>query len=258
MHVGRMSHPDNTPHHRQAVAPSAIAPKAEMFTMNGPVPIPEPRALDREEIATVTAEFVHAARMAIEAGADGVELHGANGYLIQQFIAPNANLREDDYGGSIANRIRFAIEVTRAVADAIGSDRTAIRLSPGLNLGDLDEGPEGPELYRQLVAELDQLGLAYLHLVHIGNEPLLAEIRKAWHGTLIVNRAGGDRRRVGKDVATGMADMESFGQMVLANPDFVERIRTGAPLNEPKGELLYSGGPAGYTDYPTLSMTAAA
>jgi NADPH2 dehydrogenase len=258
MHVGRMSHPDNTPHHRQAVAPSAIAPKAEMFTMKGPVPIPEPRSLAREDIATVTAEFVHAARLAIEAGADGVEIHGANGYLIQQFIAPNANLRVDEYGGSIANRIRFAIGVTRAVADAIGSDRTAIRLSPGLNLGDLDEGPEGPDLYRQLVAELDQLGLAYLHLVHIGNEPLLAEIRKAWHGTLIVNRAGGDRDRVGKDVAAGLADMESFGQMVLANPDFVERIRSGAPLNEPKRELLYSGGSAGYTDYPTLLMAAAA
>jgi NADPH2 dehydrogenase len=258
MHVGRMSHPDNTPHHRQPVAPSAIAPEAQMFTMKGMVPIPEPRALSLDEIAAVTAEFVHAARLAIKAGADGVEIHGANGYLIQQFIAPNANLRADEYGGSIANRIRFAIDVTGAVADAIGSDRTAIRLSPGLNLGDLDEGPEGPDLYRALVAELDQLGLAYLHLVHIGNEPLLAEIRKAWHGTLIVNRAGGDRDRVGNDVATGMADMESFGQMVLANPDFVERIRSGAPLNEPKRELLYSGGPAGYTDYPTLSMTAAA
>jgi NADPH2 dehydrogenase len=167
-----------------------------------------------------------------------VEIQGASGYLIQQFIAPNANLREDEYGGSITNRIRLPIEVTRAVADAIGPERTGIRLSPGLNLGDLDEGTEGPDLYRQLVAELDELGLAYLHLVHIGNEPLLAEIRNAWHGTLIVNRAGGDRNRVGQDVAAGTADMESFGQMVLANPDSVERIRTGAPLSAKEGTAL--------------------
>jgi 2,4-dienoyl-CoA reductase-like NADH-dependent reductase (Old Yellow Enzyme family) len=254
MHVGRMSHPDNTPHHRQPVAPSAVAPKAQMFTMKGMLPIPEPRALSREEIAAVTLEFVQAARLAIEAGADGVEIHGANGYLIQQFIAPNANQREDEYGGSIDNRIRFALEVTRAVADAIGPDRTAIRLSPGLNLGDLDEGPEGPELYRRLVAELDELGLAYLHLVHIGDEALLTDLRKAWHSTLILNRAGGGRERVGQDVAAGTADMESYGQMVLANPDFVKRIRTGAPLNEPRKELLYAGGAAGYTDYPTLEL----
>jgi 2,4-dienoyl-CoA reductase-like NADH-dependent reductase (Old Yellow Enzyme family) len=258
MHVGRMSHPDNTRHHRQAVAPSAISPKPQMFTMKGMVPILEPRALSREELAVVIAEFVHAARLAVEAGADGVEIHGANGYLIQQFIAPNANLRTDEYGGSIANRIRFAVEVTRAVADAIGPDRTAIRLSPGLNLGDLDEGPEGPELYRRLVAELDEIGLAYLHLVHIGDEALLTELRNAWHSTLIVNRAGGGRERVGQDVAAATADMESFGQMVLANPDFVERIRAGAPLNEPKKELLYAGGAAGYTDYPTLQLDAEA
>jgi NADPH2 dehydrogenase len=257
MHVGRMSHPDNTPHHRQPVAPSAIAPEAQMFTMKGMVPIPEPRALSLDEIAAVTAEFVHAARLAIKAGADGVEIHGANGYLIQQFIAPNANVRTDEYGGSIDNRIRFALEVTRAVANAIGPDRTAIRLSPGLNLGDLHEGSEGPDLYRRLVAELDEVGLAYLHLVHIGDEALLADLRRAWSGTLILNRAGGGRERVGKDIAAGAADMESFGQMVLANPDFVERIRTGAPLNEPRKELLYAGGAAGYTDYPTLSLEAA-
>jgi 2,4-dienoyl-CoA reductase-like NADH-dependent reductase (Old Yellow Enzyme family) len=258
MHVGRMSHPDNTPHHRQPVAPSAVAPNAEMFTANGMVPIPEPRALSREEIAAVAGEFAHAARLAVEAGADGVEIHGANGYLIQQFIAPNANLREDEYGGSIENRMRFALEVTRAVAEAIGPDRTGIRLSPGMKLGGIDEGPEGPELYRRLVAELDGIGLAYLHLVHIGDEALLADLRKAWHTTLIVNRAGGGRERVGQDVAAGTADMESFGQMVLANPDFIERIRTGAPLNEPRRELLYAGGAAGYTDYPTLQPLQAA
>lgn len=252
LHVGRMSHPDNTPHHRQALAPSAVAPRAEMFTARGLLPIPEPRALSREEIAQAIDEFVQGARLAIEAGADGVELHGANGYLIQQFIAPNANLRDDAYGGSIRNRARFALEVTRAVADAVGADRTAIRLSPGSNYGDVEEGPEGPELYRQLLAELNHLGLAYLHLVHAGDEPRLADLRQAWHGTLIVNRAGLGRERIGQDVAAGLADMESFGEMVLANPDFVDRIRTGAPLNVPRRDLFYTGGATGYIDYPTL------
>jgi 2,4-dienoyl-CoA reductase-like NADH-dependent reductase (Old Yellow Enzyme family) len=257
MHVGRMSHPDNTPHHRQPVAPSAIAPGVDMFTARGLLPIPEPRALVREEIAAVTREFVHAARLAVEAGADGVEIHAANGYLIHQFIAPNANKRDDEYGGSIENRIRFALEVARAVAEAIGPHRTGIRMSPGMKLGGIDEGAEGPELYRRLVAELDGLGLAYLHLVHIGDEALLADLRKAWTGVLILNRAGGGRERIGQDIAAGLADMEAYGQMVLANPDFAARIRAGAALNEPRKELYYAGGPAGYTDYPTLEALEA-
>lgn len=252
LHVGRMSHPDNTPHHRQALAPSAVAPNAEMFTAQGLLPITEPRALALEEIDGIINEFVHGARFAIDAGADGVEIHGANGYLVQQFFAPNANLRDDDYGGGIDNRIRFALKVTRAVADAIGADRTALRLSPGSRLGDVDEGPEGPELYRRLLAQLDTIGLAYLHLVHSGDAALMAELRKAWSGTLIVNRAGGGRERIGRDVAAGAADVESFGTMVLANPDFVERIRAGAPLNEPRKEFFYSGEAEGYIDYPAL------
>jgi 2,4-dienoyl-CoA reductase-like NADH-dependent reductase (Old Yellow Enzyme family) len=130
MHVGRMSHPANTPHGRQPVAPSAVAPGVPMFTSGGMVPIPEPRALTQEEIAATTRDFAQAARRAIEAGANGVEIHGANGYLLHQFIATNANLRDDEYGGSIANRMRFTLEVTRAVADAIGPERTALRLSP--------------------------------------------------------------------------------------------------------------------------------
>jgi 2,4-dienoyl-CoA reductase-like NADH-dependent reductase (Old Yellow Enzyme family) len=252
MHVGRMSHPDNTPHHRQPVAPSAIAPGVDIFTRKGPLPAPVPRALTREDIAAVTKDFVHAARLAIEAGADGVEIHGANGYLLHQFLATNANVRDDEYGGSIENRSRLTLEVTKAVAEAIGPNRTAIRLSPAMRLGGIDEGPEGSDLYRRLVAELDKMGLAYLHLVHIGDEALLAELRKSWSGVLIVNRAGPGRDRIGQDLAAGLADIESYGQMVLANPDFVERIKAGAPLNEARKELYYTGGPAGYIDYPTL------
>ncbi|MGH8116937.1 MAG: alkene reductase, partial [Rhodanobacteraceae bacterium] len=148
MHAGRMSHPDNTPHHRSGVAPSAIAPGAPMFTAKGMQEIPEPRALTTGEIRQTVEDFRIAASRAIEAGADGVEIHGANSYLVHQFLAPGANTRTDAYGGSIQNRVRFAIEVATAIAAEIGADRTAIRLSPGLTLWGIDEGPEGPDLYR--------------------------------------------------------------------------------------------------------------
>jgi 2,4-dienoyl-CoA reductase-like NADH-dependent reductase (Old Yellow Enzyme family) len=143
MHAGRMSHPDNTPHHRQAVAPCAIAPGTQMFTATGMQDIPTPRALTSEEVRRTVVDFRLAARSAIEAGADGVEIHGANAYLVQQFLAPSANTRTDAYGGSIANRARFAIEVVTAIAEEIGADRTAIRLSPGLTMWGIDEGAEG-------------------------------------------------------------------------------------------------------------------
>src|SRR5580692_7810021 len=177
MHAGRMSHPDNTPHHRQAVAPSAIAPGSQMFTATGMQDIPVPRAMTTEEVRRTVADFRRAARYAIEAGADGVEIHGANGYLVQQFLNTAANQRDDAYGKSIAGRIRFAIEVATAIAAEIGADRTAIRLSPGFTMNGIDEGAEGPDLYRYLVAELDKLGLAYLHLLHTGNEQLVRDIR---------------------------------------------------------------------------------
>ena len=253
MHVGRVSHPDNTPHHRQPVAPSAIRPKGDMFTAKGMLPLPEPRALDAGEIRQTIADFRLAARKAVEAGADGVELHGANGYLIQQFFAPNANTRTDAYGGLIENRIRFALETARAVVDEIGSHRTAIRISPGATLGDLDEGPEGPELYRRLVTGLDPLGLAYLHVMHLGDDAVLADLRSAWSGVLMVNRAGRPRDVVGRDVASGRADMESLASMSLANPDLVDRLRSGAPLNQPDKSTFYGGDAHGYTDYPAMA-----
>jgi 2,4-dienoyl-CoA reductase-like NADH-dependent reductase (Old Yellow Enzyme family) len=247
-----MSHPDNTPHGRQPVAPSAVAPGVDMFTAHGMQPIPEPRALAPDEIAGTVADFVLAARRAIEAGADGVELHGANGYLIHQFFAPNANLRTDLYGGLIENRIRFALEVAAAVADAIGPQRTGFRISPGVPAGGLVEGEEGPELYRRLIAELDRLGLAYLHILHAGNDELLTDIRRLWRHALLVNRPGRPRERIGSDIMDGLADIETYGQMALANPDLAERIRRGAALNPAKREAYYRGGAAGYTDYPAL------
>lgn len=253
MHAGRMSHPDNTPHHRQGVAPSAIAPNTPMFTPTGMQDIPVPRALSTAEIRQTVADFRRAARRAIEAGADGVEIHGANAYLVQQFFAPSANARTDEYGGSIENRARFAIEVATAIADEIGAERTAIRLSPGITLWGIDEGEQGPALYRHLVAELDKLGLAYLHVMHQGDESLLGEIRTLWHSPLILNRPGRAREQIGADLASGLADLEAYGQMVLANPDFVERLKTGAPMSPADPATFFGGDRKGYIDYQTLN-----
>ncbi|NTZ04507.1 alkene reductase [Burkholderia metallica] len=257
MHVGRMSHPDNTPHHRPGVAPSAIAPGVPMFTATGMQAIPAPRALTTSEVRDTVNDFRVAARRAIEAGADGVEIHGANGYLVQQFFAPNANTRTDEYGGSIENRARFAIEVAAAIADEIGADRTAIRLSPGTTLWGIDEGPESADLYRHLATQLDALGLAYLHVMHQGDETLLADLRERWHGALILNRPGRARDAIGADVAAGVADLEAYGQMVLANPDFVTRVKTGAPLNDAQRDTFFGGDARGYVDYPVLSGAVA-
>lgn len=258
MHAGRISHPDNTPHHRQPVAPSAITPGTQMFTATGMKDIPTPRALTTDEVRETISDFRHAARSAIEAGADGIEIHGANGYIVQQFFAPNANIRTDEYGGSIANRARFAIELACAIAEEIGADRTAIRLSPGSTLSGIDEGVEGPLLYRHLVAELDKLGLAYLHIMHNGDEELLRGIRSLWTQKLILNRPGRQLETVGADVASGLADLEAYGQMVLANPDFVARLITGAPMNEPNPAAYFGGDARGYVDYPDLETLMAA
>lgn len=253
MHAGRLSHPDNTPHHRQGVAPSAIAPGTGMFTPTGMQDAPTPRALTTDEVRQTVADFRHAARCAIEAGADGVEIHGANAYLVQQFFAPSANTRTDAYGGSIENRARFAIEIATAIAEEIGADRTAMRLSPGTKIWGIEEGPEGPALYRYLVAELDKLGLAYLHIMHQGDEALLTDIRQIWQHPLILNRPGRPRDEIGADVASGLADLESYGQMILANPDFVARLQAGAPMSEADPASYFGGTEQGYIDYPAMA-----
>lgn len=253
MHVGRMSHPDNTPHHRQAVAPSAIAPGVEMFTANGMQEIPVPRELSEEDIQTTISDFRKAAAAAIKAGADGVEIHGANGYLINQFIGENSNKRNDKYGGTVENRARFAIEVTKAVVEEIGAERTGFRISPGTPLGGIDEGEKGPEVYLHLVKELSKYNLAYLHVMHLGNETLLREIRSMWTNPLLVNRAGRALEEISVDIDNGIADVVPVGVWSLANPDLVERLKKGFPLNEVDPKTLYAGnGGVGYTDYPTM------
>ena len=255
MHVGRMSHPNNTSHHRQGVSSSAIAPGTQMFTATGMQDIPKPRALSTDEIRQTVDDFRHAACCAIKAGADGVEIHGANAYLVQQFLSSNANTRTDEYAGSIANRARFAIEVAAAIAKEIGADKTAIRLSPGLIMWGIDEGAERDDLYRYLVAELNKLGLAYLHVIDTGNEQLLTDIRKLWKQAFILNRPGRSRDQVGHDMETGMADLEAYGQMVLANPDFVTRLKISGPMNLADHTSFFGGAAKGYTDYdyPVMS-----
>lgn len=255
MHVGRISHPDNTPHHRQPVAPSATSAEQEIFTPTGPQQTPVPRALSGEEIAATIADFRHAAASAVAAGADGVEIHAANGYLLHQFLAPNANHRTDAYGGSVESRARFVVDVARAVAEEIGADRTGIRISPAFPLGGLDEGtPEDVRVqYRHLVRELAPLGLAYLHVHHLGDDELLASFREIWPTALLVVRYGRTREQIAGDIDAGLADIAPLGRFALANPDVVERLRTGAPLNEVDLATVYGGAAAGYTDYPTLA-----
>lgn len=255
MHVGRFSHPDNTAHHRQPVAPSAISAEQDMPTASGPQKTPEPREMSTSDIEATIAEFRHAAVSAIAAGADGVEIHGANGYLLHQFLSPNSNHRTDQYGGSVENRSRFVVEVAAAVAEAIGADRVGIRLSPSMPLGGIDEGDTASvhAQYKHLVGELAALNLVYLHLHHVGDDDLLRSLRRIWPGAVLVVRYGRTREQIADDIDAGLADIAPLGQFALANPDIVNRLRTDAPLNDVDVATIYGGGELGYTDYPTLT-----
>lgn len=254
MHVGRVSHPQNTPHGRQAVAPSAVAPATPMFTASGMQEIPAPRELSTDEVRGIVREFRLAARAAIAAGADGVEIHSANGYLLQQFLSSNANQRSDEYGGSIANRVRLSVEVAAAVAEEIGAGRTGIRISPGSSLGDIVEN-DVHELYGALVSALAPLDLAYLHIA-AGDDVLLRELRGLWPNTLLLNRGGSSMEARVRDIESGLADVVTVGSRVLANPDLVARLKSGAPLNDPDRTTFYGGDEHGYLDYPTLELAS--
>lgn len=255
MHAGRVSHPDNTPHHRAPVAPSAISADQDIMTPTGQQKTPTPRELSSQDIHGVIAEFRHAAASAIAAGADGVEIHGANGYLLHQFLSPNANHRTDSYGGSVENRSRFVIEIAQAIVDEIGADRVGIRLSPAMPLAGINEGDTESvrTQYRHLVGELAQLNLAYLHMHHVGDDELLRSLREVWPTAMLVLRYGRTREQIAEDINSGLADIAPLGRFALANPDIVERLRTDAPLNELDPATLYGGGEAGYIDYPTLA-----
>jgi N-ethylmaleimide reductase len=254
MHAGRIAHPLNTLHRGPGVAPSAMAPGTAIFTPNGMQDVPVPRVLSSTEVRQTVRDFRFAAQHAMDAGADGVEIHGAYGFLVQQFFAPSANVRTDRYGGPVENRARFAIEVAIAIADEIGASRTAIRLSFGSTMLGIDEGPEGPDLYRYLVGELDKLGLVYLHVMHPGDDRLMADLRRLWRGTLIMNRPGPPVAEIGADISSGQADLESYGQAILANPDFVARLKANSSMNEPRRQSFFGGDHRGYIDYPALQQ----
>ena len=259
MHTGRIGHPSNTAAEGHGpltpVGPSPVRAAGQLFTGAGMQDHGTPVGLTPDQIAQTIADFADAARNAISAGFDAVEIHGANGYLLHQFLATNANLRTDEWGGSAENRTRFTLEVVQAVAAAIGADRTGIRLSPAIGLGDTVED-DHDTLYPLLVAQLDTLGLAYLHLVEAGDPALTPVLREAWSGALILNPAGadlGDHRHRLDLVAAGAADAVSFARLFISNPDLVARLSAGAELAEPDLSKAYGGDRHGYTDYPTIS-----
>jgi N-ethylmaleimide reductase len=258
MHCGRVAHPDNLPPGARVVAPSAIAAKAQMFTDGGMKPLPTPEAMTDADLKTTLAEFVTAAKNAVAAGFDGVELHGANGYLLEQFIRPTSNQRTDRYGGSIENRARFLLEVVEASIAAIGKDKVGIRLSPFGVFNDMPLYPELEAEYGYLAEKLNAAGLVYVHLVDhsAGGAPpvpdsIKATFRKVFKRTLILS-GGYDAKRAESDLAAGRGDLVGVGKPFLANQDLVKRWTQGANLNTPDPTTFYSPGPKGYIDYPTL------
>jgi N-ethylmaleimide reductase len=257
-HVGRISHPVFR-NGELPVAPSAIAPRGvQTYTSEGLQPIPTPRALDTEEIPGIVEEFRQAAEFAKRAGFDGVEVHGANGYLLDQFLEDGTNQRQDQYGGSVQNRARLLFEVLDAVRGVWGPKRVGVRLSPGGSFNDMfDSDPLAT--FGHVVTRLAGLDLAYLHLIepspqhgeHAQPDLSARTFRPMFPGTLIV--AGGyTKERANAVLAAGLADLVAFGQLFIANPDLPERFRSNAPLNAPDPQTFYGGDAHGYIDYPAL------
>lgn len=251
MHTGRISHPDFLDGN-QPVSASAIAAPGQIYTHTGMKPHGTPRALLADEIPALIATYGRAAKLAREAGLDGVEVHGANGYLPGQFLAPNVNQRDDAWGGSIEKRARFLLEATDSAIASIGADRVGVRLSPGGVFNDIHD-PDAPATYAYVAAELAKRKLAYLHIfdTHPGFD-VPALIRAHYKGTLILN-GGYDRARADADIASGLADLVAFGVPYLANPDLPVRLAQGAALNTPDQGSFYGGTAKGYTDYPALA-----
>lgn len=263
MHTGRIGHPNNLPAGAAVLGPSAIAAAGEMYTdAEGPKPHPVPKAMTDADIKTALGEYVQAARNAVAAGFDGIELHSANGYLLEQFIRPTSNKRTDAYGGPIENRARFVLDVVKATIAAIGKDKVGIRLSPYGVFNDLPLYPEIEADYNYLAHQLNASGLLYIHLVDhsaMGAPPVPQSIkdtfRKVFKGALILS-GGYDAARAEADLEAGKADLIAVGRPLLANPDLVERWKAGAALNAPDMNTFYTPGAKGYTDYPVLAAQA--
>jgi 2,4-dienoyl-CoA reductase-like NADH-dependent reductase (Old Yellow Enzyme family) len=256
MHVGRIAHPDNKDG-AATVAPSSIAAPGQMVTAEGPKDHPTPRALEADELPGVVQEYVQAARAAVTAGLDGVEVHAANGYLLHQFLDPDANRREDEYGGSPHARARFVIEVVQAVADAIGAERVGIRLSPGHQFNGIAESDpqDVAQTYRAVVDGIAPLGLAYLSILAAHGTELPSELSERFGGSVLLNDGFSDVTSlddVERVLGRGLADAVVVGRPFLANPDLPARWRDGQETNEPDSATFYGGGEQGYTDYPTV------
>lgn len=258
MHTGRIGHQDNLPPDKVLVGPSDIPAAGEIFTdAKGFQAHSNPKALTAREIKGVMADFVQAAKNGIDAGFDGVEIHGANGYLIEQFLNPHVNNRTDDYGGSVKNRANFAVEVAKNIAAEIGRERTGIRLSPFSNLGDLPDYDEEEthQTYIYLAEEFDKIGLTYIHIGLSPNIPekTLKGIRTHYDGTIIYCN-GLDKESAQNILDSGQADLVAFGRSFLANPDLVSRWKRNVPLNGVDFSSLYTPGSKGYVDYPVMQL----
>jgi len=262
-HMGRAGHPDAHPDGLHPVAPSAIAIPGDAHTPKGKRPQAVPRALEAAELPRIVADYVQAARLAKEAGFDGVEVHGANGYLLDEFLRDSANTRADAYGGPVENRARLLLEVADAVIGVWGADRVGVRLSPtNAYNGMSDADPVATFTYA--ARELGRRGIAYLHVIEApeghflrgaGTPEVLPSIRAAFPGVVVVN-GGFDGDSAARAIAEGRADAVAFGRPALANPDLARRLRIGAPLNAPDPTTFYSTGPKGYADYPVLGEAA--
>ena len=262
-HVGRISHVSLQPGGAAPVSSTARIANGKTFTKDGFVPVSAPRALRRDEIPGIVAAYGRAARNAIDAGFDGVEVHGANGYLIDQFLRDSINDRSDDYGGSIGNRTRLLREVMHAVTAEIGGSRTGLRLSPVTPSNDAGQDSDAQALFNHAVEQLAPLGLAFLHVVEGQTGGVrdvahfdYAALRSRFTGAWMVNN--GYSRQMAMDVvASGVAELVAFGRPFIGNPDLVRRLREDAPWNALDSQTLYGGGAEGYTDYPTLDAQPA-
>jgi N-ethylmaleimide reductase len=253
MHCGRVGHADNKAAGGEFVAPSAIRCNAEIFTETGMQAMATPRALATEEIPALIEEHVQAAKNAIAAGFAGVELHGTSGYLMAQFLSSGSNQRQDQYGGSVENRVRLVVETLTAIGGAIGFGRVGLRICPGNPFNDLhDDHPE--QTFAELLKQIEPLGLAYLHVIRMASTGIdnLALARAHFNGAIIGNDSY-DAAEAEQAIAAGELAAVSFGRPFIANPDFVERIGSGAALNKINFKTLYTPGAAGYTDYPALA-----
>ncbi len=261
MHTGRIGHPLNLPDEGIVKGVSAVAAAStQMYTdQEGMQPLPVPKEISTGEITDLIAEIVQSAKYAVEAGFDGVELHGANGYLLDQFLNPASNHRKDEYGGSPENRNRFVLEVTAAVAGAIGKGKTGIRLSPFGAFNEMKADENTEQQYIQLAAGLKQTGIAYIHVVDHSSmgapavpQSVKDAVRDAFGGTIILS-GGYDAARAEADLKEGKGELVAFGRPFLANPDLVTRIRIGAEYNPPDFDTFYTPGEKGYNDYPVLT-----